>query len=97
MPNFYTIYIRPAKSITHKDIEAKMDKCIDWFRIDENNFIVYSSSPTDKLTARFSPLIKVEENGDSEGYLMIMRVNPLDSLFGGWMPQELWDWLEKER
>lgn len=89
MSNFYSIYINTKENITLAQIEKEMDKALDWFRLDINYWIVYSTSDIDKWMARLEKLV------EPEGSLFICKMDITDR--NGWMTKKFWEWLKEER
>ena len=89
MSNFYSIYISVKDSITTEQVKNEMDKALDWFRLDKNCWIVYSTSEIDKWMARLKKLV------EPEGSLFICKMDITDR--NGWMTKEFWEWLKKDR
>jgi len=89
MASFYHIYISPKKEITRDQIKKKMDLAIDWFRYDDQNWIVYTTSDAKKWYSRFESLVV------PGGHIFISKLDLSD--YWGHMSKKLWDWLKKER
>ena len=86
---FYHVYIVCRRGVRLSTVEKKMDLAIDWFRYDKKNYIVYSTSETDKLQRRLQPLVS------PDGNLFICELNVNNH--NGWMTQNFWDWLTELR
>lgn len=89
MAKFYHIYITPKYGVSQDDIKQKMDKSLDWFRYDDDIYVVYSTSTVPKLTARFKPLV------EPDGRLFICELNIKER--NGWMSKSFWEWIKKDR
>lgn len=89
MATFYHIYITPKPGITREDVQKKMDLAIDWFRYDDKNWVVYTTSDAKKW---FSRLEKYVEPG---GQVLIIKLDTKD--YWGFMTENLWDWFRKAR
>ena len=87
--HFFMIYIDRKKDITYEDVKEKMDRSLDWYRISDKQWIVYSSSDPETLYERLGPLVK------ETGNLFICQLE--ESNRQGWMPKDFWEWLRKAR
>ncbi len=86
---YYVVYIEMLKDKTYDDIKTKMDLALDWFRVKDDLWILYSTSDAEKLKARLLPLVK------SEGRLFICKLDITER--NGWMAKSFWEWLRKDR
>lgn len=86
---FLHIYIRPNDGVTSKQVQAKMDKALDWFKYDANVWIVYSNSELSVWKSRLKPIA-----GES-GYYFVCEIDP--TIRVGWMSKSFWAWLRKDR
>ena len=89
MRNFYCVYIKPKEGISFANVQSKIDKALDWFKISNEYWIVYSSSSIDKWMLRLQKL--VEPNGS----LFVCKLDT--AMKNGWMTTEFWDWMNKDR
>lgn len=89
MADFYHVFIVTKPNVKYQDLEAKMNLAVDWFRCNNNTWILYTSSDHNKWVARLRPLV------EPEGDLFICRLDTTKR--NGWMTQEFWDWLGKKR
>ena len=87
--HFFMIYIERDKDIKYKDVKKKMDSALDWYRLNEKLWIVYSSSDPDKWYGRLQKLV------EDSGSLFICQLE--ESNRQGWMSKEFWEWLKKAR
>lgn len=87
MDNFYSIYINPKKDSNIEQVEIEMNKALDWFRLNQSFWIVYSSSDVDQWMARLKKLV------DPDGTLFICELNIENR--NGWMTDKFWNWLKK--
>jgi hypothetical protein len=87
MNNFYSIYINPKKDSSIEQVENEMNKALDWFRLNQSFWIVYSSSDVDQWMARLKKLV------DPDGTLFICELNIENR--NGWMTDKFWNWLKK--
>ena len=85
---FYMVYIDRLEDVTLKAVTEQMDKCVDWYRLSEETWIVYSTVTPEKLYARFSPLAK------TSGRLFVCKLDTKQRQ--GWMDKSFWSWLKRE-
>lgn len=90
--SFYVVYLRPAEKGTLADIRAKMDLALDWYRIDSNCWVLYTTSSADRLTRRLEEFAKGTKE---DGKLFVCRLDITDRQ--GWMNQEFWKWIREVR
>ena len=86
---FYIIYIKRLPSVTFEQVKAKMNHALDWYRVDETVWIVYSTSDPEKWHARLAPLVK------ETGRLFISKLDVTSRQ--GWMNKDFWSWLRREK
>ena len=89
MSSFYHIYISPKKDVTREAIEKVLNIAIDWFRYDDKNWIVYTTSDSKKWYSRLQPFV------EPGGNVLIVKLDM--SEYWGFMSKKLWDWLKKSR
>jgi len=89
MGKFLHVYIVPKDGITKEDIERKLNLGIDWYRYDDNLYIVYTTSDVKKWQSRLIDFVK---NG---GKLFISEFNISNR--AGWLNRDFWNWLNKKR
>lgn len=89
MGSYVHIYILPRKEITRTMVEAKMSLAVDWYRYDENLYIVYTTSSISKWQERLLEFVK------DDGRLFICEINITGK--NGWMNKAFWEWFKKER
>ena len=87
--HFFMIYIDRNKESSYEDIKKKMDAALDWYRLNDKLWIVYSSSDPEKWYGRLGALVK------DSGNLFVCQLE--ESNRQGWMPKDFWEWLKKER
>lgn len=87
--NNYIIYIDRSKYITYEAVKVKMDLSIDWYRIKENLWVLYSTSDAEKWYSRLSPLVK------EDGSIFICKLD-VDNR-QGWMSNNFWKWIRREK
>jgi hypothetical protein len=86
---FFHIYIDSKSEYKYEDIKIEMDKALDWFKYDSKNWIVYTSSNAEKWLKRLEKFVKYEGN------LFICKFDINES--NGWMNNNFWEWLRKDR
>jgi len=86
--NFYVIYIKRKSDVELEEVEKKMNLANDWFRVEENLWVVYSTSAPAKWHTRLSPLAK------DEGRFFICKLDTTERQ--GWMGKSFWKWLRRE-
>ncbi|WP_316634716.1 hypothetical protein [uncultured Flavobacterium sp.] len=89
MKTFIHIYIKPKKGISREVIEKKISLALDWYRYDDNLYIVYTSSDISKWQERLVSYVK------DSGRLFICELKI--SKRNGWLNKDFWIWLKKER
>lgn len=89
MASFFIVYLNAKPNHSKDSIKKKMDLALDWYKIDDKTWILYSSSDEEKLYGRLSPLAK------EEGNIFICELNV--SKRQGWMAKSFWKWLKKDR
>ncbi len=86
--NFFMIYIQRNKSATLDEVKRTMNRALDWYRVNESLWIVYSTSDAEKWYARLSPLVL------EDGNVFICRLDV--NARQGWMNKGFWSWLRRE-
>lgn len=86
---FYFVYIERKSGISYETLKEKMDKSLDWYRINEKLWILYTTSDQEKWYVRLSPLVK------ETGNLFICKLD-IDKR-QGWMDESFWKWLRREK
>ncbi len=89
MSKFLHIYINPKKGITRETVEQKIGLAVDWYRYDENLYVVYTTSDVNKWQER---LVNLVQDG---GRMFICELNISNR--NGWLNRDFWTWLKKER
>jgi hypothetical protein len=87
-PTFYVVYLNPKEGMTTPAVEKKMNQALDWFRLENCLWVVYSTSSVDKLYTRLSSLAK------DSGRLFICKLDVTERQ--GWMNKDFWKWLRRE-
>jgi hypothetical protein len=85
---FYVIYIKRLSSVTFDQVKEQMNRALDWYRLEESTWIVYTTSDAEKWYARLSPLAK------DSGSLFICKLDIASRQ--GWMNKDFWSWLRRE-
>ena len=86
---FYMVYIRRSSNVALEDVEKKMDLAVDWYRIRESLWILYSTSNVEKLYQRLASLVK------DSGSLFICKLDETERQ--GWMNKKFWDWIRSAK
>lgn len=86
--NYYMIYVKRNSEVTYDQLEDKMNLANDWYRIEEDLWIVYSTSDPEKWYSRLSPIVK------DAGRVFICKLDI--SKRQGWMDSSFWKWLRRE-
>jgi len=89
MADFLHIFINPKPGVTRDHVEQKLDGGLDWIRYYDKVYVVYTSSTVDMWQERLRELVK------PEGSLFICKLDV--SVRQGWMTEEFWDWLNREK
>lgn len=89
MKAFYLVHIVLSKDITIESLKTQMDKALDWYRIGDETWIVYTSKDAAAWHTRLTPLVK------PDGSVFISRLDLEDR--NGWMKKDFWRWLKKDR
>jgi hypothetical protein len=85
---FYVVYIDRDPNVSLEMVTAAMDKAVDWYRINESLWIVYTTSDADKWNSRLRPLTK------ESGNFFICKLDTANRQ--GWMSKGFWKWLRRE-
>jgi len=90
MSKFYHIsfLFESGKHLT-SELDIVFNKASDWIRYAPNCWIIYTSQSSEKW---YNSIKKAIHEDDS---FMILQIDP--STRNGWMPLDIWDWLDKER
>jgi hypothetical protein len=87
MKAFYSIFIKPNPGVSSENIKTAMDLALDWYRVSETTWIVFSSSDADKLYARLKKYV------GPKGRVLVLKVDHTDR--NGFMPKDFWAWVNK--
>ncbi|MCQ2102481.1 MAG: hypothetical protein MJY98_04580 [Fibrobacter sp.] len=85
---FFSIFINPKKGCSVSQVEDEMNKALDWFRLNESFWVVYSSSDIDRWMGRLKKLV------DPDGSLFICELNIENR--NGWMTENFWTWIKEK-
>jgi hypothetical protein len=86
---FIHIYVNPKKGVSLEKVEEQMNLAIDWYRYENNSYLVYTTSNIEKWMGRLKPLV------ESDGRLLIFEIKIQRR--NGWMPKDFWEWLKMDR
>lgn len=86
---FYMLYIKRKPDVIYETVKEKINLSVDWYRINEELWILYTTSNAEKWYSRLSPYVK--EGGN-------IFISKLDvSSRQGWMDKKFWKWLRREK
>jgi hypothetical protein len=89
MSQFYHIYISPKLGITRAQIQEKLNLAVNWFRYDDKNWIVCTTSDAKKWYSRLEQFV------EPGGHIFIAKLNMSD--YWGYMNKDLWEWIKKHK
>jgi len=89
MGKFIHVYIKTTKEVTKSQLEVKLSLAVDWYRYDDNIYIIYTTSSIDKWQQRLLELVK------TDGRLFICELQIENR--NGWMNKAFWEWLKKHQ
>jgi hypothetical protein len=84
--DFYMVYVSLKSDIGHKALEEKMNLSVDWYRMSDSLWILYTTSDQEKWYSRLKPLCN---------YVFVCRLDT--SQRQGWMKKAFWRWLRREK
>lgn len=84
--SFYIIYIKSKPGVMHSQVETKMNAAVDWFRINNDFYVVYTTSDEEKWQARLLPLV------NPNGSLFVCKLDTTH--YGGWLTEDFWKWFQ---
>lgn len=92
MNRFLHVYIVPKPDVSREDIEAKLNKALDWIRYGENAYIVYTNSNAAKWKERLVDFVK------PGGNLLIAKldIGYPKGFPKGFMSSQVWDWIRRK-
>ena len=82
---FFMVYVFRQRHITYEALEKQMNLSYDWYRINNNLWILYTTSDQDKWYSRLQPLCD---------YVFVCKLDV--SQRHGWMTRAFWRWLRRE-
>ena len=86
---FYVVYIKRKSDVSYDAVKEKMDQSVDWYRIDETLWVLYTTSDAEKWYGRLSPLVK------DSGNVFICKLDITTRQ--GWMNKDFWSWIRREK
>ena len=86
---YYHIYIKARPGVTLDHIKPTIDKALDWFRYDDKNWIVYTTTDAKGWYARLQNLV------EPGGVALICKLS-MDDYFGH-MDKTLWAWITEPK
>lgn len=89
MAELLHIFVKPNEGSGQKDVEKQISKAVDWFRVSDEVYIVYTTSEAKKWNVRLKSVVR------PGGYCLITPMNPEE--FSGWMPKKFWTWLDEKK
>jgi len=84
--NFYHIYIVPKNGILRDQVEKKMNLAIDWYRYNDTNWVVYTTSNAEQWYSRLKDFVV------PDGNLFIVKLEISERF--GFMNKGLWTWIK---
>jgi hypothetical protein len=85
MASFYQVWIEANPGTQFSQIKRKMDMALDWYRLNTNYWLLYTTADAQKWFQRLAPLVK------PHGYLFICKLNIEERQ--GWMSKQFWKWI----
>jgi hypothetical protein len=82
---FYVVMVNVNPGLTISDVQSALTPQLQWYRIANNVWVVYTNLGKDWLHTRLSSL------ATPSGALFISRLDATEHQ--GLMPQPFWDWL----
>jgi hypothetical protein len=89
MASFYHIHIQRREDVTFDQVKEAMNIAVDWYRYNEREWILYTTSDAKTWYSRLQPLV------EPGGEILIVKLDVSD--YWGTMPKGLWTWLSKTR
>lgn len=86
---FYVVHIKRSSVASYDDVKKAMDKAVDWYRISDSLWVIYTTNDADTWYARLSPLVK------ESGELFICALDISDRQ--GWMSKAFWKFVRREK
>ncbi len=89
MVGFYIIRMITKPGISDEAVQKRLNLAIDWAKLGQDTWLVYSTSNAHKWDERLRELV------EPEGELFICKLDTADK--GGWTYKHVWEWLKKDR
>ena len=86
---FYMVYIDRKEDAAYEQIEEKMNLAVDWYRINSQLWILYTTSDEEKWYSRLESFVK------PGGHVFICKLE--ESERQGWMKKDFWKWIRREK
>lgn len=86
---FYVVHISSSAQASDDDVKKIMNKALDWYRVSENFWVLYSTSDAKKWNVRFKPVV------NEDGRVFVCALDTSDR--AGWMGKSFWEWFRKDR
>jgi len=83
---YYIVYIQTNPDVSAERLTAAMNLAIDWFRIDQSIWILFTTADKVILNARFEKLVK------PHGALFICKLDIKTR--NGFIDKRLWEWIK---
>ncbi|NSL89335.1 hypothetical protein ECE50_021010 [Chitinophaga sp. Mgbs1] len=84
---FLQLYIIPKEGVSRENIEATLNKGLDWIRYAPNNYVLFTSVTIKAWMGR------LREHVEDGGTLFICKLDVTNR--NGLMINEFWEWLQK--
>jgi hypothetical protein len=85
---FYIVFIKRKPDVSYDAVKEKMDKALDWYRIDETFWVLYTTTDAEKWYGRLSEFVK------DSGSIFICKLDVTNRQ--GWMSRDFWNWIRRE-
>lgn len=86
---FYMVYVDRNEDTAYEELENKMNLAVDWYRINSQLWILYTTSDEEKWYSRLESLVK------PGGHVFICKLDK--SKRQGWMKKDFWKWIRREK
>ena len=83
------VYINRKEDATYEQIEEKMNLSVDWYRINSQLWILFTTSDEEKWYSRLESFAK------PGGHVLICKLD--ESKRQGWMKKDFWKWIRREK
>ena len=81
---FLVVYIERKKDIPYENLERRMNSALDWYRLREHLWILYTNNSADTWQLRLEPF------REKDGSVFICRLDVTERQ--GWMDESFWKW-----